>query len=300
MHSPVGSRDGDLRRKAGDWMMGRHWLQGGIAALVLGLALPLQAQGSSGWPVAPLKAANLTLPVVAAWIPPGRDHPAPEAVATAAATEAPQTATPDESRPPFQLPFAGDPGPSTWLLVQAYGNTIFAYRERLSIYGAGQGLHFGIDLGARCGTPVLAIGDGVVVQVDNIYHGAGPHNVMIDHPNGYASFYGHLLARSPLTEGQPIRQGEVVGMSGDPDLTCSSRPHLHLEIRNAPSHRRAFNPMALIDADWDRIALAGASPVGFEQDLGDPGKWTHWGDQPNVVFGEPLLNEYESAWPPDW
>jgi len=202
--------------------------------------------------------------------------------------------------PPFRLPFGDAPGPSTWLLIQAYGNTTFAYRERVRIYDAGQGLHFGIDLGARCGTPVLAIGDGVVVRVDDIYHGAGPHNVVIDHPNGYASLYGHLLARSPLEVGQTVRGGEPVGLSGDPDLTCSSRPHLHLEIRNAPSHRRAFNPMTLIKADWDRISLAGAEPLGFEQNLAEPTQWITWEDQPEVIFGQPLLNEYESAWPPAW
>ncbi len=206
---------------------------------------------------------------------------------------------PDEP-PPFRLPFAGPPGPDTWLLEQAYGNTVFAFRERTSIYWAGQGLHFGVDLAARCGTPVLAIGDGIVDKVDSIYHGAGPHSVMIDHPNGYASFYGHLLARSQLVEGQQVKSGEVVGLSGDPDLTCTSRPHLHLEIRNAPSHGRAFNPLSLIDADWDRIALIGAYPLGFEQDLSQPSRWIRLGDQPDIIFGEHLLNEYPLAWPPDW
>jgi murein DD-endopeptidase MepM/ murein hydrolase activator NlpD len=224
---------------------------------------------------------------------------APVAAPTATPAGSPDE-KPLEVAPPFRLPFGGAPGPSNWLLIQAYGNTTFAYRERVRIYDSGQGLHFGIDLGARCGTPVLAIGDGVVVRVDDIYHGAGPHNVVIDHPNGYASLYGHLFARSPLEVGQSVLAGEQVGLSGDPDLTCSSRPHLHLEIRNAPSHRRAYNPMHLIAADWDRIALAGAEPLGFEQDLARPSQWITWGDQPEVIFGQPLLNEYESAWPPDW
>ena len=228
-----------------------------------------------------------------------RELSPPLAAPTATPAGSPEENQPDDE-PPFRLPFDGAPGPSSWLLIQAYGNTTFAYRERIRIYDAGQGLHFGIDLAARCGTPALAIGDGVVVRVDDIYHGAGPHNVVIDHPNGYASLYGHLLARSPLEVGQSVRRGEQVGLSGDPDLTCSSRPHLHLEIRNAPSHRRAFNPMTLIEADWDRIALAGAEPLGFEQNLAKPSQWITWEDQPVVIFGQPLLNEYESAWPPDW
>ena len=51
-----------------------------------------------------------------------------------------------EDTPPFQLPFAEEPGPDTWLLGQAYGNTSGAYRQRTRAYAAGQGLHFGIDL----------------------------------------------------------------------------------------------------------------------------------------------------------
>jgi murein DD-endopeptidase MepM/ murein hydrolase activator NlpD len=203
-------------------------------------------------------------------------------------------------QPPFQLPFAEPPGPDTWLLEQPYGNTTFAYRFRSSTYGAGQGLHFGIDLAARCGTRILAIGDGVVASVDNPAHGAAPHNLMIDHPNGYASFYGHLLATSPLHVGQKVRAGDFVGLTGDPDLTCTSRPHLHLEIRNAPSHTRAFNPLPLIRADWEAIARVGADPMAFEQDLQDPRRWQSLYSQPDVLFGKPLLNDYTSAWPPNW
>jgi murein DD-endopeptidase MepM/ murein hydrolase activator NlpD len=201
--------------------------------------------------------------------------------------------------PPFELPFALPPGPSTWLLIQPYGNTVFAFRSKTSMYAAGQGLHFGVDLAARCGTPVVAIGDGTVSEVDNLAHGAGPHNLMIDHPNGYASFYGHLLERPGLRPGQAVTAGQVVALSGDPDGTCTSRPHLHLEVRDAPAHRHAFNPIPLIGADWNRIALASGSPLRFEQDLRAPRIWQSLYDQPEVTFGGRLLNAYESAWPPE-
>ncbi len=202
--------------------------------------------------------------------------------------------------PPFILPFKSAPGPDTWLLIQPYGNTIFAYRERADTYHAGQGIHFGIDLAARCGTIVVAIGDGTVVSVDNLNNGSAPHNLIIDHPNGYASLYGHLLERSPLRVGQVVHAGDVVGLSGDPDLTCTSRPHLHLEIRNAPGHSRAFNPIPLIRADWERIALMGGSPVAFEQDMQNPRAGQTMEDQPAIRFGSPRLNDYATPWPPDW
>jgi murein DD-endopeptidase MepM/ murein hydrolase activator NlpD len=199
---------------------------------------------------------------------------------------------------PFGLPFDTPPGPSTWLLVQGYGNTATAYRWRVSQYGAGQGLHFGVDLGARCGTPVVAIGDGTVVEVDEARHGAGPHNLTIDHPNGYASFYGHLYERPHLTPGDTVQRGQVIALTGDPDLTCDSRPHLHLEIRDAPGHVHAYNPVAFIEADWNALALA--SGASFERDLANPRQWQYLDDQPDVAFGGKLLNQYDEAWPYEW
>lgn len=201
---------------------------------------------------------------------------------------------------PFGLPFAEPPGPSTWLLIQPYGNTVSAYRQRRSLYDAGQGLHFGVDLAAGCGTPVVAISDGVVAKVDAFNHGALPHNLVIDHPNGYASLYGHLLERPKLQPGQPVTRGQVVALSGDPDVMCNSRPHLHLEIRDAERYTRAYNPVLFIDADWDALALAGSFGRGFARDLDNPRQWQFLDDQPEVRFWEPLLNDYLHPWPLEW
>lgn len=202
--------------------------------------------------------------------------------------------------PPFRLPFPDPPGPSTWLLGQVYGNTTGAYRQRATTYQAGQGLHFGVDLSARCGYPIVAIGDGVVTKVDALAHGSAPHNLMIDHPNGYASFYGHLFERPDLYVGQPVVAGQVVAKVGDPDETCTSRPHLHLEIRNAGAYNRAYNPVVLIDADWDSLMLVGQFGRGFARDLNDPRRWQDPHDQPETAFWGPRLNEYQNAWPLDW
>lgn len=205
-----------------------------------------------------------------------------------------------QEEPPFQLPFLDPPGPDTWLLIQAYGNTISAFRVRSTVYQAGQGMHFGIDLAARCGYPVYAVGAGEVTRIDAARHGAAPHNLMIDHPNGYASFYGHLLDRSHLQVGQQVQAGDLVGFVGDPDETCFSRPHLHLEIRNAGTYTRAYNPIPLIKADWESLALAGPISSGFARDLSDPRRWQRLDDQPEVTFGGSRLNDYASPWPLEW
>jgi murein DD-endopeptidase MepM/ murein hydrolase activator NlpD len=197
--------------------------------------------------------------------------------------------------PPFILPFQGPPGPSTWFLEQAYGNTATAFILRDMFYTAGQGLHFGLDFTAPCGAEVVAIGDGVVVEIDT--HGAPPHSLIIDHPNGYTSLYGHLLERPTLQIGQPVKQGDVVALSGDSFETCRSAPHLHLEIRSN-FHDRTYNPQPLIKADWANLSLIGSSRQGYQRDLDNPRMWQTSDDQPIVFFGGLMLNTYEYTWPP--
>lgn len=214
-------------------------------------------------------------------------------------THAQVVAAAQPAEKPFGLPFDTEPGPSTWLLGQLYGNTIGAYRTRVVWYGAGQGLHFGLDFPARCGTPVVAIGDGVVIGVDDLSHGAGPHNLIIRHNDSYLSLYGHLLETPSLQVRQTVTRGQVVGLTGDPDVTCTSRPHLHLEIRSA-DFATAYNPVNLVDADWNALMLAGSFGRGFARDLSDPRRWQFADDQPDVRFGGALLNNYADPWPYDW
>jgi murein DD-endopeptidase MepM/ murein hydrolase activator NlpD len=197
---------------------------------------------------------------------------------------------------PFILPFRDPPGPHTWLLGQLYGNTTGAYANRRNFYAAGQGLHFGLDFSTSCGTPLVAIGDGVVLGADGPW-GSAPHNLMIDHRNGYWSLYGHLLERPNLKAGDRVKQGDVVALSGDPDSTCHSRPHLHLEIR-ANNNERFVNPINLIQADWDTLALFGQFGRGFERNLDNPRQWQTMYDQPDGIRGAPFLNDFKNAWPP--
>ncbi len=187
---------------------------------------------------------------------------------------------------PSNSPSLCPPGPSTWLLIQPYGNTVFAYRLRTSMYVSGQGFHFGIDLGAAlwdtCGGHRRRDG-GRSRQPRPRGRPAQPD----DRPSQRLRL---LLRPSPRASQPPrsvrmVQAGQEVALSGDPDGTCTSRPHLHLEIRDAPSHRHAFNPIPLIDADWNRIALASGGPLRFEQNLEAPQTWQSLYDQPDVTFG---------------
>ncbi len=159
-------------------------------------------------------------------------------------------------------------------------------------------MHFGIDLEAPCGTPVHAVADGVVAYVDADGFGAGPHNLVIEHPGtGYASLYGHLLHVPALRRGQVVHRGDVVALSGDPDGSCGSRPHLHLEIRSS-NYQTAYNPLPFFDVPWHMIASVGPVDNAFQQDLTHPTRWMRLEDQPTISFSGNLLNTYTQPWPP--
>ncbi|MBW4437607.1 MAG: peptidoglycan DD-metalloendopeptidase family protein [Pleurocapsa minor GSE-CHR-MK-17-07R] len=198
---------------------------------------------------------------------------------------------------PFILPMLAPPGPQTWLLGQPYGNTIGAYLRGDQWYSAGQRLHFGLDFSMPCNTPLVAIGDGVVAFVDDMGFGSAPHNLLIRHDAGFVSLYGHLIARPPVEPGQRVVAGEIVGYSGDPDLTCTSRPHLHFELRSL-DYQTTYNPVEYIDANWDMLSNIGSFryPV-FQQDLDNARQWMSLDDQPEVVFGGRALNLYAAPYP---
>ncbi len=199
--------------------------------------------------------------------------------------------------PPFSLPLADPPGPNTWLYEQAYGNTTSAFNYGDVWYEFGQGLHFGVDFETPCGTPVRAIADGVVAYVDAAGFGAEPHSLVLTHPGtGYVSLYGHLLKTPTYVRGDSVRRGEVIGISGDPDGSCGSRPHLHLEIRSQ-DYQLAYNPLPFFDVNWHMLASLGPSANAFQQDLDNPRRWMRLEDQPDVEFSGNTLNNYVRPWP---
>lgn len=207
------------------------------------------------------------------------------------------TDTPPVDGPPFSLPFSGPPGPGTWLYQQHYGNTTQAFNYGNVWYEFGQGLHFGVDFEAACGTAVRAIADGVVTSYGANAFGAGPYNLVLNHPGtGYASLYGHLLRMPDVSRGQAVKRGEVIGLSGDPDGSCESRPHLHLEIRST-DYQTAYNPLPFFDVNWHMLASVGPYNTNFQQDLAAPRRWMRLENQPDIRFGGDVLNNYTRPWP---
>ncbi|HVK81038.1 MAG TPA: peptidoglycan DD-metalloendopeptidase family protein [Verrucomicrobiae bacterium] len=105
--------------------------------------------------------------------------------------------------------------------------------------------HEGIDIMAPQGAPVVAVADGRIVKFFDSVRG-GVTIYQFDQTERLVYYYAHLERRAPnLTEGDAVRQGEVigyVGMSGNAPV-----PHLHFEIQRLTAERRwwvadALNP----------------------------------------------------------
>ena len=87
--------------------------------------------------------------------------------------------------------------------------------------------HTGVDYAAPMGTPVVTIGDGVVIMKE--YKGGGGHTVKIKHNSTYSTAYLHLSKYAKgLAVGKHVRQGEVIGYVGSSG--SSTGPHLDFRV----------------------------------------------------------------------
>lgn len=86
--------------------------------------------------------------------------------------------------------------------------------------------HNGTDYGAPTGTPIRAVGDGVV----NFSGRKGGYGnfVSIDHAGPYETRYAHLN-RIRVRNGQRVKQGDIIGTVGQTGLATG--PHLHFEFK---------------------------------------------------------------------
>jgi murein DD-endopeptidase MepM/ murein hydrolase activator NlpD len=90
--------------------------------------------------------------------------------------------------------------------------------------------HSGIDISAAVGTPVYAAKSGIAFR-GNVPTGYGKY-VMIYHPDGYQTYYGHLSDWA-IASVKHVKQGELIGYVGKTGNAAakSMQPHLHFEIR---------------------------------------------------------------------
>ena len=102
--------------------------------------------------------------------------------------------------------------------------------------------HKGIDIGLHTGDAIYAAFDGIVRAALPINLTGGYGNVLvIRHPNGLETYYGHL-SRFIVKSGDIVKAGELIGYGGNTGR--STGPHLHFETRYMG---QAFDPERIFD-----------------------------------------------------
>lgn len=123
-------------------------------------------------------------------------------------------------------------GPSK--LFDSNGPSYAGYYMKPFIIGTRtQGIHGhnGVDYGMPVGSPLYAAASGVVIiSKSSGYNGGYGKYIVIQHPNGTQTVYGHM-SNPAVSVGQSVSQGQYIGASGNTGK--STGPHLHLEVRGA-------------------------------------------------------------------
>lgn len=102
----------------------------------------------------------------------------------------------------------------------------FTYSRKHPIYGTYRA-HTGVDYAAPAGTPVYALGDGVVLSAG--WGGDGGNTIKIRHNSVYTTAYLHLRGFAKgIKAGVRVAQGELIGYVGS--TGASTGPHLDFRV----------------------------------------------------------------------
>ena len=113
--------------------------------------------------------------------------------------------------------------------------------------------HPGIDIDAAIGTPVLASDNGVVKEISNsrVYNGNGV-SVLIEHSNGYETFYAHLN-KTLVKEHEAVKRGQIIGEVGNTGMVIG--PQVHFEIRKNGTAVDPADYVIALDKDQKPIPM---------------------------------------------
>ena len=114
----------------------------------------------------------------------------------------------------------------TWIMPinYTYFSSPFGYRLH-PVYGDWR-FHYGVDLSAPQGTPIVASRGGQVTIASYEAGGAG-YYVSINHLDGFSTRYLHMT-HYIVSPGQYVSAGQVIGYCGS--TGASTGPHLHFSV----------------------------------------------------------------------
>ena len=126
--------------------------------------------------------------------------------------------TPEELVPQVISPLDGT-------TVTVFSTTELMYDETMADWRT----HNGLDIQAAEGDSVKTAADGTVLSVkDDELMGT---TVVIEHKDGYTTQYSSLMPDPPVSEGQKVKAGDIIGCVGNTAAAESSMgPHLHFSV----------------------------------------------------------------------
>jgi len=105
--------------------------------------------------------------------------------------------------------------------------------------------HFGIDVRIKTGDTIRAAFDGKV-RISRYERRGYGHYLVIRHPNGLETVYGHL-SKKLVNENDIVHAGDPIALGGNTGR--STGPHLHFETRILGN---AINPALMFDFQHQR------------------------------------------------
>ena len=138
------------------------------------------------------------------------------------------------ARAPRALPLEGE-------IVCDYSDGELVKSQTLNVWQT----HDGVDIAGEQGAEVKAAGEGTILNIwEDALWGIC---VSIDHGDGYVSSYCGLDISVPVTIGQQVACGDVIGKVGNTaDCECVLPSHVHFEVKKDGGY---IDPLAFAEVE---------------------------------------------------
>ena len=117
-------------------------------------------------------------------------------------------------------------------IVGDYGDIRTSHNDKIQ--------HLGVDLKASKNTFLYALNDGKITIIKNLPDYG--NTAIINHGLGVYSLYLHL-AEFKVENGRTVKQGDIIGLSGDTGYVTAPHLHFSIKIRGA-----SVDPLKFIEA----------------------------------------------------
>ena len=121
--------------------------------------------------------------------------------------------------------------------ISGYARISSGFGMRKDPFSKRKAFHRGVDFIAKAGTPVYAIGDGVVEEIGRM--GGYGKIIEIRHSPQLVSAYAHLQGIE-VVKGMPVRAGQRIGRVGSTGRSTGSHLHFELVLNKRPINPRPF------------------------------------------------------------